>query len=501
VRRALEGALLACALSACASESRYQASTRALELERWIELRTPDYTLQTNAPRAEALRMARQLSAFTDLLRMIMNSGRLEPALPMRISVFARADQFQRFPVSNAAGYAVPSLRGTRLALSLEPNGLATPVLFHEYVHFLLMNGESMSYPPWYHEGLAEMLGSTVIRGDVAFVGSVPHWRMASLAGSDEISLEQLLGTTDPGAGGLQAANRFYAEAWLLVHYLHTSEGVYGGPERMRPMLAYLRELNRGQAWSAAFASSFDVDLPQLEQELDAHRQRISRDVNVLTLTLPAPGTPAEVRALSRAESAVALAELALAVNQVALAEALLDSALAEQPGNGSGHALRALASARHQDFARAHSEVETALRMAPDDARVHEAKGDVWALRANAERDPAHLVSAREAYEHAARLEPETPAVWASLGATYLGDGDCAGVRRGIEALERARALAPWHPGIHLDLGRLQRRLGNADAAREHLLRVTAVAHGAELVEQARQTLRELDAGGQANC
>ena len=146
-------------------------------------------------------------------------------------------------------------------------------------------------------------------------------------------------------------------------------------------------------------------------------------------------------------------------------------------------------------------SEIAVALQLAPDDARVQESFGDIWAMRAHRERAREHLSPGREAYARAAALAPEAPSAWASLGATFREDGDCAGVRRGVDALERARELAPWHPGISLDLGRLYRRLGDAEAARQRLRFVTSLAHSSELVEQAREVLRELDAGARPNC
>src|SRR5262249_7094447 len=126
VARLLAGALLACALSGCVGRSHRAVPTAGLELEGRAQIRTPPVAIETNASRAEALRMARQLSSFTDLMRSIMNLGRVEPALPMRVWVFARAKQFQRFPQPNAAGYAVPTLHGTLLVLSLEPSGFST---------------------------------------------------------------------------------------------------------------------------------------------------------------------------------------------------------------------------------------------------------------------------------------------------------------------------------------------------------------------------------------
>src|SRR5262249_45349354 len=154
-----------------------------------------------------------------------------------------------------------------------------------------------------------------------------------------------------------------------------------------------------GQPWRTAFPASFDVSLEQLEQEVESHRDRIASGSSVLMLTLPEPASDPEVRPVPAPEAAAGLAELGLSVGQLALARSLADGALGERREAAQLRALAAICAAREQDFERARSEIEFALRSAPDDARVQEALGDTWAMRARSERDASLLAPAREAY------------------------------------------------------------------------------------------------------
>lgn len=122
----------------------------------------------------------------------------------------------------------------------------------------------------------------------------------------------------------------------------------------------------------------------------------------------------------------------------------------------------------------------------------VQLAAGDVAMLQAARASDEAertmHLDRARRAYRRGAELAPEVPEGHAKLGFTYVGREDDANA--GIEALERARTLAPWLGAIHLGLGRLYVQADQPERARESLRRVISLAHGAESARQAQEIL-----------
>jgi FimV-like protein len=138
-------------------------------------------------------------------------------------------------------------------------------------------------------------------------------------------------------------------------------------------------------------------------------------------------------------------------------------------------------------------------MAQAPDDDYVLEIQGDVQVLRVKAasRAEPQlarqYLEQARTAYRRAAALAPQLPSPWASLGATFAeeGAGDAAS---GIEALLHAYELAPWHPWVNLNLGRLYLRAGDRESARERLEFVSSLAHSDQLSRTAQELLRQLE-------
>jgi tetratricopeptide (TPR) repeat protein len=489
-------ACLALVTGGCASGPRVSS----LALERWIELRTPLFSIVTHVSREEALHQANQLISFAEVLREQMDAGRVEPALPLRIYIFAGWKEYGNFAPPGAVGFALPRLQGSLLALSLQQPAESKTILFHEFVHYLLHNEQRVAYPAWYNEGLAEFLGATLIRGDVAFIGA-PPLRFAALSEGRMTPLETLLGE-GPAGMDQRAANHFYADAWLLVDYVHLSRPL-GGPERLEPTLEYLARLNRGLPWREAFAASFPVELEELEREVDAHLERLEDGVPGFSLTLDDPRPEIQERALGRVEASTLLAELALSVGNTPLARALAREALRGQAQRARAFALSAQAAAAAGDFDTATRDAERAVGLAPDAAWAHEAQGSAWLARAGREADSAqlHLDRARACFRRAAALSPELPSTWAGLGATYLESEDCEPLRTGISALERAHAIAPWDAGLNLHLGRLHARAGHPDHARRHVQFVRSLSHHPELLERADEILADLDASSKPPC
>jgi hypothetical protein len=46
----------------------------------------------------------------------------------------------------------------------------ATRIIFHEYTHFFLSSQFSGEYPPWFNEGLAELMGFAKFDKDMAIL-------------------------------------------------------------------------------------------------------------------------------------------------------------------------------------------------------------------------------------------------------------------------------------------------------------------------------------------
>jgi len=97
----------------------------------------------------------------------------------------------------------------------------------------------------------------------------------------------------------------FYAESWLLTHYL-----MIGSAEEHQSLVKYLQALNQGKSWSEA--STAFGDLKKLESELKAYiRQK--KFLSVSSPLTSADSSPIQTRELSADEERNYLREFSAA--------------------------------------------------------------------------------------------------------------------------------------------------------------------------------------------
>lgn len=492
---ALLGAAFGCATEGGGSVPAIGArpvSDLGLELEAWHVVETPDFTLLSNQTPGEAERSARRLARFADAVRELIPDASVSSRTTALIFALEKGRQYRVFGPKGSAGYMQPSLRGTTMALSMQSRDQAVPILYHEFTHYLMQNERGHDYPLWYHEGLAELLSTVVVREDLATLGLVPAQRRAALVSGDPIPTETLLAARVYSA--VDDVYQFYADAWLLVHYLHLHES--GIPQKLS---RYLRALTRGANPVTAFEENFALAIDELAPALDAHRERVLRRyVRVLEITVPEREHEIEARPVPVAELAAVLGEHLIERGRSRAAGALLRYGLAQAPEDPALLVQLALAEAAQGDFevaeARAHS-----LIAKSDSAPAHATLGWVYALRADSleegdtqsgERQLA-LRQARESFEASLARDPDDASIWYGLARTYLEEEVDPGP--GIIALDHSLEALPWSVEIHLLAAALRARQGEFETALEHATIASSLATNEAESERAVELLRSI--------
>jgi len=168
-------------------------------------------------------------------------------------------------------------------------------VLFHEYAHDFMFHHSSKAYPHWFIEGFAEFYSTTKIQGDQAIVGMAFSWRVNTLMNARQWSLpyaDLLRDSWRPkhGQPSGELENAFYAQSWLLTHYLLSD------PARRKQFAAYVDAYRGGQDPVAAFASTFGIKVKDLDGILFTYLDRMQASLYrihdmptpvVTTTTLP----------------------------------------------------------------------------------------------------------------------------------------------------------------------------------------------------------------------
>jgi predicted Zn-dependent protease len=135
------------------------------------------------------------------------------------------------------------------------------------------------------------------------------------------------------------------------------------------------------------------------------------------------------------------------------------DTLASYPPGGDASSLARAVAFHRLPDEARALAEMHALIAGRPDDAFLHELKGQILLESGDAR-------GAVVAYRAAVALAPREPLILGGLGRALLNTGDEADTEAAREALARSAELDRANAGVLRDLALAEARLGNDGAA-----------------------------------
>ena len=475
-------------------------ATPSFERQPWIRVSTPNFTILSSASEARTEEVARALELFRAVAIAFTTARDFTPRVPTLVYLFGDTRSFRHFrPNSDVAGYFMSTSEANYVAVDASAvEDEPTLVINHEYVHFILNNQQGVSYPLWYNEGLAELLGTVRRVDEDVEIGRFPTMRVLSLRYRRWRPLGGILSACTTGGSAL-AREMFYAQSWILTHYLHAGH-LQGHPNRYDQMLEYLALVDAGEAPATACERAFGMAPEALDAELREYARAGSFSAMYPPVSQFRVPEERSGSRLARDEISFLLADLALHLDgHAALAAELFERARADAPQNA--RALAGLARARAKlgvaDLAGQRELLDRAVELAPHDAWVQRAYGNVLfeRLRRGVRGDEAEglVADARDHFRRSVELEPELPAGYAGLGMTYIPGEE---PEPGILALRRALELGGWDNEVAFYLAQLEiRRGGDPAVARDLLERVINLAHGPEAAAAAARLLAELDA------
>ena len=143
--------------------------------------------------------------------------------------------------------------------------------IFHEYTHLLLRHNE-LYWPLWLSEGMAEIYSTfeVIPNGGVRIGAPLEHY-VRILSRKPLLPLAQLFSVAhnSPEYNERDRQGVFYAESWLLTHYL-----MLGEPANKAHFGELTTLLRQGQTPEQAFTNAFRVSLKQMETQLRRYLDR-----------------------------------------------------------------------------------------------------------------------------------------------------------------------------------------------------------------------------------
>ncbi len=456
----------------------------------WARVRSAHFDLLSDGGADAARPAAAALARFRRVLEALLPAPRADAEGPLVVLAFTSEDSFRDcVPRRGGEPRAVDGFfqGGTArrfIAVNLRAER-ADPydALYHEYAH-LALNRALPAQPAWVAEGLAELYSAWEPAGVDARVGLTRPEHMALLRRRGLLPVADVLRAdyTSDFYMREERSDLFYAQSWLLAHYLVVSRP--GGREQLRD---YLDAIAQGTDTIAAFRSAFGDDPTSLISHLRWYVE--SPALPAARVALPPlelahderdrpdeePAAALEAAAPSPGEVDYLMADLLLHQDRPRDARRRLERSLAADPGfvhAREGLAAVALSQARWDE---ARSQLKATLERAPDDPRALYRYAD--ALVSEAGRRGEVLSDADDdaavgALEKAARQAPDF-----ADAALLLARLRPQPARQRIALLEPAFAREPQRTDIGIALSGLYARVNDMRHAATVLARARTAA------------------------
>ncbi|MBW8858806.1 MAG: hypothetical protein JF570_03490 [Caulobacter sp.] len=362
--------------------------------------------------------------------------------------------------------------------------------VLHEYVHHFMLQYYPSAYPAWLVEGYAEYYMTADLAKTRMVVGGVNRGRAYSLTQPGSwIPMDDLL-SKRPGALKERDVYAYYAQAWLLTHY------ILSDPARHKLLSSYLDLVRDGGDPVKAWAKIYGDDPEGLRRKLLAYMNR-----PIPAGALPRTGAVDPAMTVTRlppgADDLILDGQrLKLGVAKDDRAETLADirAAAAKRPKERFSQLILARAETAFGDRKAGEAILEGLLAADPKDEDALVALGE--SRLAAAPDDPAQraaaFAQAGKLFARAFKVNPDNPE-------TLHGYAEARSLEPLTDAMVdirvRAVVLAPQVGHLRLDAARALIQIKDLDLARTLLDPLASSPHGGGEVEAAQAMLKDIEA------
>jgi tetratricopeptide (TPR) repeat protein len=292
--------MLACTFVAAVASNAPSAAGDIVDplIGKYVSYEVEDFTIITSRSSDQARQFIEDLAKFRVTLEKTLGKRAQQNLVPTRI-IIVSSSVWEKYlaPRQNVTGWFHPGPFGNVMVMNGDAiRGAALYVIFHEYTHFYLASQFAGVYPPWFNEGLAELMALAKF-DDSGATMQVLLSRVQEARDGDWIPFERLIRVdhNSPEYQSHKLANSFYSQAWLTVHY-----GMVENREFGKQMFEYLGQLNSLRPHDEAARIAFGPDLAAIDQQLREYSRNTRMASGRISLgelpavTLP-PGKPVAV--------------------------------------------------------------------------------------------------------------------------------------------------------------------------------------------------------------
>jgi len=434
----------------------------------WTELDAGDFVYFSSVPPEETEATATAMESFRRELFQEGSRIAARGAIPTVVFLFPDVESLD--PYNKNPGFAGYFLAGhdvNYMALTRGGPGDPMPVVYHEFVHSYLSRQYAV-LPTWLNEGLAEYYSTYREDRKKVQVGRPDPRHLLSLRDNGLMPLAEVLAVDhdSPLYNEASRAGRFYAQSWLVTHYLVTEE-----PQGSDKIEDFLTRLEAGEGHDESLEAVLGYGMTQLEESVERYLDSKSMSFREWSRTWSPEELAWGAREIPRAELLARLAELLVAMGRLPAAAEHVDEALRLDGECALAHRAQAMLLAARGQWEGALESYRWAALFSPDDYLSHYRLGHHLLESSfggpivfEGGETPANVREARLHLHRAVALRPKFLEARLWYAYTYLFDG--GDPAEGIRVLEDLVPLFPSRPDVAQNLVLLYLKAGDQASA-----------------------------------
>jgi tetratricopeptide (TPR) repeat protein len=451
-----------------------QSNSLPIVQRRWIEIKTAHFDIFSCGAPQDVNKLAARLEQFCKAYSQLAGMQAVESpptvvmAFPDHEAMTPFLPLYQGKPAS-LSGFFMHGSDENLIVLSLADSS-GMNVIFHEYAHLLFRRNDQI-WPLWLNEGMAEIYSTFTTTGaEIQIARPIPQ-HLYELKHQALMPLHELFSVNHDSPQYNESSRQgiFYAESWLLTHYLVAGDN----PDYKARFGRFTQLLEQGELPEQAFTNALGAPLSVIETQL---RNYLARgQFKPIGLTLGADisaSVSATTRTIYPVEIYFHLGDELLRIDRVDAAENYFEQDKKLAPANPLPYEGLGLVAAQRDRHAEAASNMQEALKRGSMDFLAHYIYArEKFRMTADGDRyhrlDDAAAKEIRDELLTSLALMPHFAGAHELLGFFEMVQGNDSAAE---PQLQQAIQLEPENPSYLLTLAQLQIRERNSIAARQTL-------------------------------
>ena len=474
----------------------------------WVEVKSENFVLRGDLNERDAISLVQDLEGFRYNVLSLYGVKPKPEVVPVPVYTIRNEKMMRNvYGTDNVGGVYTTDLRGPVFLLSSKRGfgrgNEARYISFHEYSHHLLSAYTKQNFPRWYDEGYANFLATYEQRKQVFTVGSPKQAYGPVLASKRRqwIPMNVMISSVrsypfsfkDNGRSASLGRTLYYAQSWLMAHYIITTDG-------MAPKFAaYIEALNRGEDAIEAFAPNMGMSIDEFDDVIYAYYKSNRFNSVSYTTDFNPENVDIKVRKLTKAEGYRHLADVTLAFsgNDKNFERTIAAYNKAEKELGLTAPILvgRADMALANGEYASAESLVKQALAVEPDNMDARRVGGASEIMRyENGEHTPQSLDLGRKYLREVLETHPTDPSANYHYALSYrtVSDPPVDAMQAAYDALQYYRS--PNYAGSNLNMSIVLYNGGEYEEARKPLVAASVWANSTAARRGAQRMMKEID-------